>query len=97
MTAHLADAHLPQHFSAGLFGQIKINDGEIGTWGSLRLDGVYKLDRLLAVRDDDEITFYAMLFECFADKPGVGGIVLYKQNGDEVWARDQSAFRGSGL
>ena len=87
MTAPLAHAHALQYLASGFLRKIEVDNGEIGARGRL---GIYRLDKLyrfLAVRDDNELAFNAMLFKGPADQTGIRGIILRKKNGNRFLAR----------
>lgn len=98
MTAPLAPAHALQYLAPRLLGEIKIDNGEVGTG---RRPGIYRFDklyRLLAVRNDNKLALNAVLFQGPMDQTGICGIVLRKKNEGGLSARLRPArLRRAGL
>jgi hypothetical protein len=87
MTAPLTHAHLLQYLAPGLFRKVEVHNGEVGAGGCRSIYGLDKLYRLLAVRDDDELAFNAVLFQGAADQTRIRGIILHKKNANLDFVR----------
>ena len=67
MTASLAHAHARQHFATGLLGKIEVDYSEVRARGRIIVGSLDEIYGLLAVRNDNELAFNAMLFKSPAD------------------------------
>jgi len=77
-----------EHFATGFLWQIQVDDREAGARARLSIvESPDKLNRLLAVREHQKTSVYAVLFEGAPDQSRIGGVIFNQENKHEIWLR----------